>query len=132
MFDRGRVPAYKSLLLATGVLLIVLGAGNWMIGAVRSEPYVEYLRENPGPRVKSPSLKAQLLEPPDDAREERDVSRAKLEFYQLVQSGGRLMVLVGAMCLLGAMVSLSGFGRVTEPRIARAERNSPELRDFLP
>ena len=43
---------------------------------------------------------AEILEPPDDKREERDVARAKLEFYQLVQTGGRFMVLLGATCLV--------------------------------
>jgi hypothetical protein len=46
-------------------------------------------------------LKADLLEPTDEERQERDVARAKLEFYQVVQSGGRFMVLLGFVCLLG-------------------------------
>lgn len=94
------LPAHKNLLLVGGAVLIALGAGNWLIGASRSEPYVEYLRRHPGPAVERTSLKAELLEPADEQREERDVTRAKLEFYQLVQSGGRLMVLVGALLLL--------------------------------
>ena len=92
-------PPYKNMLLVAGVLLIMLGIGNWVIGAGQSAPHAEYLRVNPGPKP-SQSLQSELLEPPDDKREERDVARAKLEFYQLVQSGGRFMVLLGAVCLL--------------------------------
>jgi hypothetical protein len=96
-----QLPPYKSMLLVAGVLLILFGVGNWVTGAVRTRPYAEYLRLHPGPRIRGQSLKADLLEPPDDERQERDVARAKLEFYQVVQSGGRFMVLLGAVCLLG-------------------------------
>src|SRR5262245_12570774 len=96
-----RLPAYKSLLLVAGVLLIMFGVANWVTGAVRTRPYAKYLRLHPGPRLPSQNLKAQLLEPPDDERQERDVARAKLEFYQVVQSGGRFMVVLGFVCLLG-------------------------------
>lgn len=95
-----RLPPYKDTLLVAGVLLIALGVGNWVTGAVRTRPHAEYLRLHPGPS-ETPSFKAELLLPPDDEREERDVARAKLEFYQLVQSGGRFMVLLGCVCLVG-------------------------------
>lgn len=96
-----RLPAYKNMLVVGGVLLILLGMGNWVTGAVRTQPYAQYLKLHPGPRLTTQSLKADLLEPTDDERQERDVARAKLEFYQLVQSGGRFMVLLGCVCLLG-------------------------------
>jgi hypothetical protein len=96
-----RLPPYKSMLLVAGVLLVLFGIGNWVTGAVRTRPYAEYLRLHPDPRPGRQNLKAQLLEPPDDERQERDVARAKLEFYQVVQSGGRFMVLLGCVCLLG-------------------------------
>ena len=98
-------PPYKDMLLVAGVLLILLGLGNWMVGAVRTRPHLEYLTQNPGPRPSSQSLKAELLEPPDEERQQRDVARAKLEFYQLVQSGGRFMVLLGGICLLASWVA---------------------------
>ncbi len=96
-----RLPPYKNMLLVAGVLLILFGIGNWVTGALRTQPYAQYLRLHPGPRSQAQYLKAELLEPPDDERQERDVARAKLEFYQLVQSGGRFMVLLGSLCLLG-------------------------------
>lgn len=96
-----RLPAYKNMLVVGGVLLILLGTGNWVIGAVRSRPHADYLSLHPGPPLPGLSVKADLLAPPDEERQERDVARAKLEFYQLVQSGGRFMVLFGCVCLLG-------------------------------
>jgi hypothetical protein len=68
------------------------------------------LRSNPGPTLIKRSSQSELLEPPDDKREERDVARARLEFYQLVQTGGRFMVLLGATCLL------AGWGASLLPR----------------
>jgi len=100
-----RTPPYKNLLLVAGALLIVLGIGNWVTGAVQSRPHAEVLRLNPGPKPSPESLRSELLEPPDDKREERDVARAKLEFYQLVQSGGRFMVLLGGVCLLAGWLA---------------------------
>jgi hypothetical protein len=97
---RERTPPYKNAFLVVGVLLIPLGIGNWVTGAVQSQPHAEYLRMNPEPKLEHASPQSEILEPPDDKREERDVARAKLEFYQLVQSGGRFMVLLGATCLV--------------------------------
>jgi hypothetical protein len=94
-------PPYKDMLLVVGVLLVLFGIGNWIIGALRTQPNAEYLREHPGPEVASQNLKADLLEAPDNEQQQRDVARAKLEFYQLVQSGGRFMVLLGGLSLLG-------------------------------
>ena len=115
-----RRPAYKSLLLVAGVLLIAIGTGNWITGAVRTRPYSEYLRDHPGPRYTTENLKTQLLEPPDEQREERNITRAKLEFYQLVHSGGRLLVVVGACCFLAALMDITGIDRRSASRRARA------------
>jgi hypothetical protein len=93
------------MLIVGGVLLVLFGVGNWLTGAVRTRPYAAYLELHPGPKLSSQGLKAELLEPLDEERQERDVARVKLEFYQLVQSGGRFMVLLGAICLLGGWVA---------------------------
>ena len=93
------------MLIVGGVLLVLFGIGNWLTGAVRTRPYLEYLEQHPGPRFSRQGLKAELLEPPDEERQERDVARAKLEFYQVVQSGGRFMVLLGSVSLLGGWVA---------------------------
>ena len=97
-------PAYKNAFLVSGLALVVLGLGNWLVGAIRAKPYEEYLRSNPGPETSSESLKNALLEPPDDAREERSISRAKLEFYELVRTGGRLMVVLGSLGVLAGLL----------------------------
>ena len=98
---RRPLPPYKDMLLVAGVVLILFGIGNWVTGALQTQPPAEYLRSHPGPGLRSRNLKAELLEAPDNERQQRDVARAKLEFYQLVQSGGRFMVLLGCLCLLG-------------------------------
>ncbi len=97
----GRVPFYKKPLLVSGCVLILFGVGNWTTGTLQTAPHLEYLKRHPGPRTAPNDLKSGLLLPPDEQREERDVARAKLEFYQLVQGGGRVMMLVGSLCLLG-------------------------------
>ena len=91
------VPPHKNRLLIAGITLVFLGVGNWFFGVVRSAPYVAYVAEHPGPKKIERSLKAQLLLPPDEERERRDIAYAKLEFYGLVQSGGRWMILLGTV-----------------------------------
>ena len=93
------------MLIVGGVLLVLFGVGNWIAGAVRTRPYADFLELHPGPRLPSQGLKADLLEPLDEERQERDVARAKLEFYQVVQSGGRFMVVLGSICLLGGWMA---------------------------
>lgn len=123
-----RIPAYKDVLLIAGLLLVCLGIGNWAIGATRAHPYARYLQRHPGPPRASDRSKNELLEPPDDQREQRDVARGKLEFYQLVQSGGRLMVITGALCVLGAMVNLAGLRSENFYLDRRATRPLPSKR----
>jgi len=100
-------PVYKSAPIIWGLLLLALGVGNWVVGAVRAQGYEVYLIRNPGPETSS-DLKNSLLEPPDEAREERSISHAKLEFYELVRGGGRLMVALGALTLLAGIFGLEG------------------------
>lgn len=110
----GRSPAHKNPLLVAGLALLVLGTGNWIAGEIRARPYVVYLRDNPAPSAESRDLKASLLEPEDEEREHRDIARAKLDFYELVQTGGRILILAGVLCLGVAIVRLratSGRGR---------------------
>ena len=91
------VPPHKNRLLVAGITLVLLGIGNWFFGVVRSAPYHEYLLVHPGPEQSDKSLKAQLLLPPDEERERRDIAYAKLDFYGLVQSGGRIMMIAGVV-----------------------------------
>src|SRR6185503_17360326 len=89
------VPLHKNRLLIAGIVLLLIGSGNWFFGVVRSAPYHDYLAEHPGRAQTELSLKAQLLLPPDEERERRDIAYAKVDFYGLVQSGGRWMMLLG-------------------------------------
>ncbi|MGH8008986.1 MAG: hypothetical protein ACREQ3_18520, partial [Candidatus Binatia bacterium] len=41
---------------------------------------------------------------PSEARERWEIARAKLGFYHVVQSGGRLMMSIGAICTALALI----------------------------
>jgi hypothetical protein len=96
---------WRNALVPAGILLLLLGAGNWIVGAARTVPYSAYLGEDRGPRERTSDLKTRLLAPTDTDLEARNVARAKLEFYELVLSGGRLMAAAGALCLLAGLVA---------------------------
>lgn len=114
------LPFHKDWLLVAGLALGVLGAGNWFFGAVRSVPYNEFLVEHPGPRSTEGSLKAELLEPPDEERERRDIAYAKLDFYGLVESGGRIMLVLGT--LIGSVGWVRRLRATSPPALAARSR----------
>lgn len=103
-----RLP-YSSALLVGGLLLFVLGAGNWIVGSVREKPYAEMAGEELP--VARGNAKERLLQPVEDGEESLRIGQAKLEFYRLVGSAGRLMMVLGAGCVLGGIVAGSRFAR---------------------
>jgi len=118
-------PAYKSVLVVGGLLFVALGAGNWVIGAVRAAPHKENVARTHESRAARHDLKDYLLEPHDENVEERDISRAKLEYYELVRTGGRLMVVVGSLFLIAGIGGLGRARRLNFPFDEGTERETP-------
>ena len=96
-----RRPLYGNVLISGGLTLLLLGAGNWAVGSVRVEAYAE--AAGPFPIVDGRTGKERLLQPVEEGKESLRVDLAKHEFYQLVQSSGRIMMVLGAGCVLGGI-----------------------------
>lgn len=91
---------YKSTLLVTGLVLLVLGIGNWVTGTVR-------LREHEA-IVRAPSPTPHVVARPHagvagSSQEEIEIARGRMDFYHVVASGGRLMTLVGFVLVTFAL-----------------------------
>jgi hypothetical protein len=95
-------PLQKDLLFIAGCTLIVLGAGNYLAGDAKVAHYQAVIAAS-APRT--------LIIPPlfsrgkpatflSEERERLEIARAKLDFYQVVLSSGRLMVSIGIGCVL--------------------------------
>ena len=97
--------------LWTGLALIVLGGGNWINGRQKIEEY-QTLAERPAQAVTVSSPEeypylnertaAALLEPLRTRITTRSYAEGKRDFYRVVLTGGRLIVLLGAFLVVAA------------------------------
>ena len=107
MEGRWRNPA-----LAVGFVLLVLGVGNWLVSASKIAEYAPRARaaandEAAAPLEDFPQLSPRtnrtLLKRLDRGGVDYTLADAKLDFYQVVESGGRLLSLAGMLLITGAL-----------------------------
>jgi len=105
--------AWRTPLLPIGLFLVLLGFGNWYTGKDKSVEYVEILAAGKIPALAEdfedfPELSghttATLLSPLQRGSDAHTSVTAKLDFYQVVQSGGRLLVLLGLFCTAAGLI----------------------------
>ena len=93
---------YQSRFLVTGVSLLVLGAGNVLIGSTKLVQYQRVVAEGRARGYFPDTGTASgILRPVDDEGERYNIGRAKVDLYHVVLSGGLLMLGLGAI-LTGA------------------------------
>ena len=99
--------ALHNPLLPVGLLLVILGFGNWWTGYARGRDYELLLAGGPLPANLAAfdefdqlngRTNATLLNPIQRGSDESTFANAKLDFYKVVQSGGRVLVLAGLFC----------------------------------
>jgi len=91
---------HKSGLVVAGLVLLLLGIGNWATGTVR-------LREHEA-IVRAPSPAPQGASRPhgghgSSGQEEVEIARVRMDFYHVVASGGRLMTVAGFVLVTFAL-----------------------------
>jgi hypothetical protein len=103
---RGR-PYHRSRFLITGVTLLVLGAGNALIGSQKLVQYQRIVAEGQA-RGYFPDAggASRILRPIDEEGERYNIGRAKVDLYHVVLSGGLLMLGLGAILTIAALVRL--------------------------
>lgn len=74
---------YRNLPLVIGLVLMVLGLGNWMTGEIRTEEHRA---------IAAQSHRRGQFEP---SAEEIEIARVRMDFYHVVASGGRLLATAG-------------------------------------
>jgi hypothetical protein len=97
---------YASRLLMTGLLLIFLGIGNWIVGASQLVRYEgmesssavtgledSYRNFRELDRQKNEGVLRRI----NEDREKYNAVRVKIDFYYVVLSGGRLLFVVGLL-----------------------------------
>jgi hypothetical protein len=75
-------PWYRNLPLVVGLVLMLLGLGNWLTGEIRTEEH----------RASALEERENGLGP---SAEEIEIARVRMDFYHVVASGGRLLAAAG-------------------------------------
>src|SRR2546427_11387784 len=106
---------YSSYLLIVGAMCLVLGIGNWIVGAVETTKYQNLLHKTAQTGLEETYRSFQELDHQkneevlrriNDDREKFNAARVKLNFFYIVLVGGRLLFLSGALLILTALVRL--------------------------
>jgi len=106
---------YSSHVLVAGMILLVLGIGNWIVGAVQVTQYRDFLRSNSKTGLEENYRNFQeltreknqgILRRINEDREKYNAARVKLDFSYVVLRGGRLLFLLGLGLALFAVIKL--------------------------
>lgn len=104
---------WRSPLLAAGVVLLFLGLGNWLVSWNKVAEYSHRVRSDSAPREEHavadfPALNqgtsATLLEHLNSGNRDYSAAQAKLDFYRVVESGGRLLAVSGLLLITLALL----------------------------
>jgi hypothetical protein len=106
---------YSSYLLVTGCMLLSLGVGNWMVGAVQAAKYQEIMENTARTGLENTYLSfqeldyqknAEVLRRINQARERYNAARVKIDFYYVVLTGGRLLFCLGLLVSFFALIRI--------------------------
>jgi len=106
---------YSSYTLVAGFLLLLLGIGNWVAGAVELIKYQDLLRKTAETGLEESYRSFQELDQQkneevlrriNEDRERYNAARVKMDFYYVVLSGGRLLFLAGALLTFFSLIRL--------------------------
>jgi hypothetical protein len=95
---------YSSYLLVAGLMLLLLGIGNWIVGAVQITKYQGLLRNTAKTGLEESYRNFQeldlrkneeILRRISKDREKYNTARVKVDFYYVVLGGGRLLFFIG-------------------------------------
>lgn len=104
---------YSSYLLVAALILLSLGIGNWIFGAVQITKYQRMLRNTSDTGLENSYQSFQELDQRkneevlrriNEGREKTNAARIKVDFYYVVLGGGRLLFFLGLfLTFLGFM-----------------------------
>jgi hypothetical protein len=106
---------YSSTLLVSGLICLIMGVGNWAVGAIETSKYQALLYKTARTGLEESYRSFQELDHQKNEevlrrinadREKYNGARVKLNFFYVVLIGGRLLFFVGAVLSLIALVRL--------------------------
>jgi len=106
---------YSSSVMVCGLVCLVLGVGNWTVGALETAKYQALLRKTTQTGLEETyrsfqeldqQKNAEVLRRINDDREKYNAAKVKLNFFFVVLTGGKLLLVIGALLALSAAVGL--------------------------
>jgi hypothetical protein len=106
---------YSNYLLIGGVVCLVLGIGNWIVGAVETTKYQSLLQRTQQTGLEESYRNFQELDHQkneevlrriNEDREKYNAGRVKLNFFYVVLIGGRTLFLCGVLLMLWSLMRL--------------------------
>jgi hypothetical protein len=106
---------YSSYTLVAGFLLLILGIGNWVAGAIALSKYQNLLRKTAETGLEESYRSFQELDQQkneevlrriNEDRERYNAARVKMDFYYVVLSGGRLLFVIGGLLTFFSLIRL--------------------------
>ena len=106
---------YSSWLLVSGLICLLMGIGNWTVGAIETSKYQALLFKTARTGLEENYRNFQELDHQkneevlrriNEDRERFNGARVKLNFFYVVLAGGRVLFFLGAVLSLMAVVRL--------------------------
>ena len=106
---------YSSSVMVSGLVCLVLGIGNWTVGALETAKYQALLRKTAQTGLEETyrsfqeldqQKNAEVLRRINDDREKSNAAKVKLNFFFVVLTDGKLLFVIGAIMALSAAVGL--------------------------
>jgi hypothetical protein len=98
----------SSTVLVIGLVLLLLGAGNWAFGGPKMSKYKQRRRhavQIGGPAVKAPFRGTlSILDKRSSTNDLYDDADIKYEYYRVIARGGRVMAITGFVLVVGALL----------------------------
>lgn len=107
---------YSDYRFVAGVLLLLLGIGNWIVGAVEITKYQALLHRTAQTGLEENyhtfqeldyQKNEEVLRRITEDREKYNAARVKLDFYYVVVTGGQLFFVLGLLLTSFALVRLT-------------------------
>ena len=106
---------YSSYLLVAGLILLILGLGNWIVGAVQVTKFQRLLRNTAKTGLEDSYRSFQELDLRKNEevlrrinrdREKYNTAQVKVDFYYVVLGGGRLLFFLGLFLTCFGLIRL--------------------------
>jgi hypothetical protein len=106
---------YSNYLMVSGIVCLLMGIGNWTVGAIESSKYQALLYKTARTGLEESYRNFQQLDHQkneevlrriNEDREKYNGARVKLNFFYIVLTGGKVLLVIGALLTLTATVYL--------------------------